>query len=141
MTADWFYWYVSQATKQKTRPVFNKRYLCPCCYMPTLSAPAAYDICCLCFWEDDGQDSDDADVFRGGPNGSYTLSEARDNFTRYCTMYRPEDSDAFAQQQQHLAARKALYLLFLTAVSSGEKADWRNVVNAEKRYYKSRRHN
>ncbi|MBU1311181.1 MAG: hypothetical protein KKE30_16790 [Gammaproteobacteria bacterium] len=138
MQLEWLQWYVSQATKRKNRPIFNDHYLCPCCFMPTLTAPAAYEICSLCFWEDDGQDSDDADDLRGGPNSNYTLTEARANFAAYCTMYRPEDSQAFNGQQQYLEARQQLYQLFLTAVSSGDKTDWRAVIKAKKNYNRLR---
>lgn len=41
---------------------------CPCCGHATLSERGMYQICPICFWEDDGQDSHDADVERGGPN-------------------------------------------------------------------------
>jgi hypothetical protein len=37
-------------------------------------------MCPVCYWEDDGQDDADADIVRGGPNGSLSLSEARRNF-------------------------------------------------------------
>jgi cysteine-rich CPCC protein len=43
---------------------------------------AAYEICDVCWWEDDGQDDPHADERWGGPNGSLTLSEARENFRR-----------------------------------------------------------
>lgn len=39
-----------------------------------------YDICPVCFWEDDGQDDYNADVIRGGPNGSLSLTQARKNY-------------------------------------------------------------
>ena len=42
-----------------------------------------YDICPVCFWEDDGQDDHDADVVRGGPNGSLSLTIARHNYVNY----------------------------------------------------------
>src|SRR5579863_7304160 len=29
--------------------------VCPCCGYPTLTDRDAYEICCLCNWEDDGQ--------------------------------------------------------------------------------------
>jgi hypothetical protein len=41
---------------------------CPCCGRATLTARGTYQICPVCFWEDDGQDTADADVMRGGPN-------------------------------------------------------------------------
>jgi hypothetical protein len=52
---------------------------CPCCGYATLDARGHYDICPICFWEDDGQDNEDADTNRGGPN-RVSLSRARLNF-------------------------------------------------------------
>ncbi len=37
----------------------------------------------MCYWEDDGQDDGDADVVRGGPNGTLSLSQARANFRAF----------------------------------------------------------
>jgi len=42
----------------------------PCCGYLTINHRGRYDIWPICFWGDDGQDDDDADVVRGGPNGS-----------------------------------------------------------------------
>lgn len=53
---------------------------CPCCKSLTLHGRGGYEICDVCFWEDDGQDEHDADVIRGGPNGSLSLTQARANF-------------------------------------------------------------
>jgi Cysteine-rich CPCC len=53
---------------------------CPCCGFLTLTERNTFEICPVCFWEDDGQDDVDADEIRGGPNGSLTLTEARRNF-------------------------------------------------------------
>lgn len=39
-----------------------------------------FEICPVCFWEDDGQDDHDADHVRGGPNRGLSLTEARRNF-------------------------------------------------------------
>lgn len=55
---------------------------CPCCCCRTLRARGQYVICQVCFWEDDGQDDDDADVVRGGPNGRLSLTQARENYRR-----------------------------------------------------------
>lgn len=65
------------------------RCICPCCGYPTLEELSAYEICELCNWEDDGQGDADADSVRGGPNSDYSLTEARENFTRYRIMYAP----------------------------------------------------
>ncbi|MBW4608570.1 MAG: hypothetical protein KME22_15515 [Hassallia sp. WJT32-NPBG1] len=49
-------------------------YHCPCCGYKTLSERGGYEICPVCFWEDDGQDEEDKDVIRGGPNGELNLT-------------------------------------------------------------------
>jgi Cysteine-rich CPCC len=56
---------------------------CPCCGCKTLSKRTAFEICEVCFWEDDGQDDGDVDENRGGPNGSLSLAEARANYLRF----------------------------------------------------------
>jgi hypothetical protein len=58
-------------------------YPCPCCRYVTLSERGGYEICPVCFWEDDGQDDHDADVVRGGPNYSLSLTQARSNFRQH----------------------------------------------------------
>ena len=55
-------------------------YLCPCCGFLTLPERGGYDICPVCFWEDDGQDDHDADEVRGGPNYTLSLTETRANY-------------------------------------------------------------
>ena len=55
-------------------------YRCPCCRYRTLHERGGYEICPVCFWEDDGQDGHDAAEVRGGPNGTLSLTRARQNF-------------------------------------------------------------
>ena len=55
-------------------------YACPCCHSITLPERGAFELCPVCFWEDDGQDDHDADEVRGGPNGTLSLTQARANF-------------------------------------------------------------
>ena len=84
------------------------RATCPCCGYPTINGRAAYDICPLCGWEDDGQDdaerrpsgSPHRDDVVGGPNVDYSLTEARTNFAEYVTMYRPTDRDFERERAQ-----------------------------------------
>jgi hypothetical protein len=84
------------------------RATCPCCAYPTINGRAAYDICSLCGWEDDGQDDADRapsgssppDAVAGGPNLDYSLTEARENFAQYVTMYRPTDRDFERERAQ-----------------------------------------
>ena len=75
------------------------KFACPCCGCRTLNERGAYDICPVCFWEDDAYivvkdgvisgirfDSEvcDDDLL-DGPSGAHhglTLREGRDNYRR-----------------------------------------------------------
>jgi hypothetical protein len=61
----------------------QKTYRCPCCKFKTLHGRAGFEMCPVCWWEDDGQDEHDAEVVRGGPNGTLSLSQAQKNFENY----------------------------------------------------------
>jgi len=61
----------------------EKTYRCPCCRCKTLHGRGGYEICKVCFWEDDGQDDHDAEVVRGGPNGELSLAGARKNYAAF----------------------------------------------------------
>lgn len=63
-----------------TRGPADGPYACPCCRYLTLDVRGVYDICPVCYWEDDGQDDPDADAVWGGPNGQLSLTVARANF-------------------------------------------------------------
>jgi hypothetical protein len=63
-----------------TRDPEGGPYACPCCRYITLTERGGFEICPVCFWEDDGQDDPDADVVLGGPNGQLSLTQARQNF-------------------------------------------------------------
>jgi hypothetical protein len=56
---------------------------CPCCGCGTLDERGGFEICPVCFWEDDGQDDYDATAVRGGPNGALSLCEARANYLKF----------------------------------------------------------
>ena len=56
------------------------RYQCPCCDYYSLTARAGFEVCPICYWEDDGQDMDQLDVV-SGPN-HITLRQGRFNFER-----------------------------------------------------------
>lgn len=66
---------------------------CPCCGYPELTNEGAFECCSLCCWEDDGQDDHNADKVLGGPNGNFSLSEARRNFEKTLCMFRPDDPE------------------------------------------------
>ncbi len=60
-------------------------YRCPCCAFRTFRERGVFEICPVCWWEDDGQDDNDADDVRGGPNGAFSLNHARPNYRKFGT--------------------------------------------------------
>jgi hypothetical protein len=80
----WFEWYVDKLSYKSTVSPLRDGplYRCPCCHCRTLEERGAFTICPVCYWEDDGQDDDDADTVRGGPNGTLSLTAARENYIR-----------------------------------------------------------
>jgi hypothetical protein len=80
----WFECYVEKLARESvvTPPRPGELYRCPCCHCRTLDARGYYEICPVCYWEDDGQDDQGGDVVRGGPNGSLSLTKARQNYIR-----------------------------------------------------------
>ena len=80
----WFENYIEALEKRST--VAGREggpYRCPCCGFRTLAERGGFDLCPVCFWEDDGQDEGDADMVRGGPNGGLSLTMARRNFAEF----------------------------------------------------------
>ena len=71
---------------------------CPCCGYATLDARGEYDICTVCWWEDDGQDNDNANIVRGGPNSNLSLTRARINFLA-AGIFQSSRTDLREQQQ------------------------------------------
>ena len=59
------------------------RFPCPCCGFLTLSSepPGSYEVCPVCFWEDDGVQFEDPD-YAGGANRE-SLNTARANFREF----------------------------------------------------------
>lgn len=59
------------------------RYRCPCCGFKTLEAPGTLQLCPVCWWEDDGQEDEDASEVRLTVNGQLSLNQARSNYTDF----------------------------------------------------------
>lgn len=70
---------------------------CPCCGRKTIGERGCYEICRVCWWEDDGQDNDQADEVLGGPNGGVSLTEARRNFLAH-GIFDPTRTDLHEQR-------------------------------------------
>ena len=121
------------------------RFTCPCCGYPTLDERAGYDICELCNWEDDGQDVEKAYKCFGGPNGSYSLAEARINFVKYKTMYTPENNTTITggDSKQREILKNNLITTFETMLDSSSKelaSLWRDAIKTESMLYKELSH-
>ena len=61
----------------------HKSFGCPCCKFKTLFGRGGFEMCPVCWWEDDGQDEHDAEHVRGGPNGNLSLRKAQENFKKF----------------------------------------------------------
>jgi hypothetical protein len=59
------------------------RYRCPCCGYKTLEAPGTLQLCPVCWWEDDGQEDEDASEVRLTVNGQLSLNQARTNYSQF----------------------------------------------------------
>lgn len=59
----------------------QKKYICPCCGYRTLDSEREYDICPVCFWEDDWLQYKE-ETFAGGAN-KVSLLQARENYKKF----------------------------------------------------------
>ncbi|TQV69604.1 hypothetical protein FKG94_22685 [Exilibacterium tricleocarpae] len=84
----------------KREQAINGLFVCPCCGYATLGEICNYEICGICFWEDDGQDDLETGECWGGPN-YISLEEGRLNFLKIGVsdpkdkrcVRRPKESD------------------------------------------------
>jgi hypothetical protein len=103
-------------------------YTCSCCGYPTrrvrfpqwrlvgLRSPATEPRCALCDWADgEGQDDEDASAILRGPNGPFSLAEARAAFEVSGSMYPPGADDERAAWHRGagiVKAKRAVRSLF-----------------------------
>lgn len=59
-----------------------EKYTCPCCGYRTLDDEHEYDICPICFWEDDYLQFKDVDL-EGSANHGISLRQAQKNYLEY----------------------------------------------------------
>ena len=78
---------------------------CPCCGHATLSERGLYQICPVCFWEDDGQDNHDADVERGGPN-RVSLRRGRASFRAFGASVEADRAHARPPTREEVPLRR-----------------------------------
>lgn len=80
-------------------------YPCPCCGFPTLAGqpPGTFEICPICFWEDD--DSQFRDPHYAGGANSVSLCEARDNFASFGAISQSHRTDVRSPTDEERAWR------------------------------------
>jgi hypothetical protein len=73
---------------------------CACCSYKTLTRRGHYDICPVCFWEDDGGN----DPSRYSSPNHMTLEDARRNFVHYgaCSPEHVRDVDPEGRRKYHM---------------------------------------
>lgn len=87
---------------------------CPCCGYPTLPERGAFEICTICWWEDDGTD----DPATTSQNGHYTLARARENYADHFDMY--DTGKGIGVVANPSSERKTL-LAYLKAIREGDR--------------------
>lgn len=58
------------------------KYRCLCCGYKTLDNQGAFDLCPVCFWEDDSYPQDDGTIIFAGVNRS-TLKQSQKNYQKF----------------------------------------------------------
>ena len=91
---------------------------CPCCGQPTLGKRGAYEVCTICWWEDETAAFDDAPDTISAANHGYTLARARENFVDHFDMY--DAGKGIGTVANPSPTRKTL-LAYLEAVKNGSR--------------------
>lgn len=117
------------------------RFNCPCCRFPTLDERCTWEICLLCWWEDDGQDDPFADEVWGGPNYHLSLTEGRRNFYKFYQKFDLGSKDKFTtrtvRQRRIVIELVELYRMLVIHFVSSEKIKiWERIKYLEKIYHK-----
>lgn len=60
----------------------KQRQECPVCGYLTLQERGMFEVCPVCFWEDEGEVDNENEV-SGGANGDLSLATAKNNFIRW----------------------------------------------------------
>ena len=94
-----------RALDRRRGPLYGfDRYPCPCCGLPTIDEPGIYDICAVCWWEDDGQEGESP----YSPNRC-SLARARENFAAGLTMFDAgAEPEGFADSEQQRERKRRL---------------------------------
>lgn len=101
--------------------------VCPCCFSLTLNERGRFEICEVCYWEDDGQDDKDADTVRGGPNQMLSLTDGRESYRR-CRASNILDSNRVRRpRSDELTERSILSIVPPTSGDEPRQYSLRNI--------------
>ncbi|WP_052461172.1 CPCC family cysteine-rich protein [Psychroserpens mesophilus] len=78
---------------------------CPCCGYRTIGERGNYEICKVCWWEDDGQDNKHSDEIMGGPNYGISLVMGRYNYLIY-GLYDPKRTDLMEKKADEVEYKR-----------------------------------
>lgn len=101
---------------------------CPCCGYPTLKKRSYEEICVLCDWEDGDYNELNPEKIDGGPNGDYSLAEAKRNFDTHLTMYRKKPKD---MTPAVIEKKRRLIKAYETLHENDEAAKWDQILELE----------
>ncbi|GAA6135188.1 hypothetical protein NBRC116188_19780 [Oceaniserpentilla sp. 4NH20-0058] len=112
---------------------FKDRYLCPCCYLPSLTERNQNQICGVCTWQDDGRDSDDEDdIGLHGCNRNYSLADSRANFQKNQSKFSKDDEAFISPSEEKLQLIDSYKRVLIT-----ESEDhWAEMLDLEQAYHK-----
>lgn len=79
---------------------------CPCCNFPTLTKEGEFDICFLCNWQIVPDD------FERGNEDYPTLSEAKENFKKFYTMYSPNYNEYLKQERSEIELKNKIINIY-----------------------------
>lgn len=112
---------------------------CPCCGFPSIESRGGYEICIVCFWEDDFQDDADADKIKGGPNGSLSLTEGRLEISEKLATIVQTEGGVVNEEPESVIALIALYDGKLRAIKKTIPGDARRSHPGYEKYDQARK--
>ena len=102
---------------------------CPCCGYRTISERGNYDICKICWWEDDGQDNKHSERIMGGPNYGISLVMGRYNYLIY-GLYDPNRTDFMERKAEEKEYKRGRIFEIIDNQYLIEKGtDWKWKIN------------
>lgn len=100
---------------------------CPCCGSRTISERGQYEICKVCWWEDDGQDNESADKIYGGPNYGISLTQGRYNFLKF-GLYDPERKDLMKLKEPNIKYEKGREFEIVGEFIVEKRTNWKGEI-------------